>query len=110
MTPDKFQAIVAKRIEKIRSLIESKGREYVRGDTDRLANFKRLAMVNQESVESAWLGVASKQMIAVMDMCIGSRTPSQPFPLALWEERIGDSIVYLILLEAIVKEIYNVEP
>ena len=46
------------------------------------------------------MGMLSKHLISVSDMC----TDDKSFPNEQWDEKITDSINYLLILRAIVEE------
>lgn len=98
MTPKHFNQIVANRLREIKSVLASKGNEY--GSIDRLHNFKTAARINDETpLQSAW-GMATKHLVCVMDMVKGD-TPITPYMV---DEKVGDMINYLIIMEAIMIE------
>lgn len=76
-----------------------KAKEYAT-DGDRLHNFKVAASVQGISLKAALAGMMAKHTVSVYDM-IGT---GEDYPLALWEEKIKDSINYLFLLWALVQE------
>lgn len=79
--------------------LTAKAQEYAT-DGDRLHNFKIAAAVQGTSPVKALGGMMAKHTVSVYDM-IGS---GQEYPLELWEEKIKDSINYLFLLWALVRE------
>jgi hypothetical protein len=93
-----FDDIVYKRIEKIKTVLAGKAKEYAKGD--RLYNFKRAAKILNSTPESALLGMLMKHLVSVIDLVEGEDSPE----LDLVNEKIGDAINYLILLEAIFTE------
>ena len=103
MNQQHFQAVVESRIERTLELLGVKGKEYARGG-DRLSNFKRAASIKRETVEKAWLGIWSKHLVSILDMIDDVQAGCSPAPFAQWQEKIGDTIVYMILLEAIEEE------
>lgn len=103
MEPEKFDRIVRNRMASIKQILHAKGREYADGCSDRLHNFKRAAVMLQCAPEGALQGMLAKHLVSIMDMVDGVEA-GREYPIAIWEEKIGDAINYLILLEAIVKE------
>lgn len=102
MTLDEFDVVVERRVALIRETLLVKGREYAR-DGDRLSNFKNGAALLRCSPERALLGYVAKQAVSVVDYVRDletgvARTPEE------WDEKIGDCINYLILLEAVLEE------
>ena len=94
-----FDAILKNRIESIQIVLGSKAKEYAHGD-DRLWNFKVAARANGTTQAKALWGMATKHLVSVMDLVTG-RLVSSP---EMVDEKIGDLINYLILLEAILSE------
>lgn len=102
MTPLRFRQVLEDRINKIRTVLDSKAGEYARGN-DRLHNFKRVAEIKRITPEAACIDGFCKHLVSILDTVddIGIGTYA---PIPLWEEKIGDAVNYLILLEALVKE------
>lgn len=50
------------------------------------------------------MGMLTKHLVSLSDMCGKTESLGATYPVAAWEEKIGDAINYLVLLEAIVKE------
>jgi len=108
----KFNAMLEERIRKTRQVLDSKNKEYA-SDTDKLRNFKRAGAMEQCSPESALVGMMAKHIISILDIVDKlNRTKYtndtiQDVTIPLVEEKIGDAINYLILLEALIKERYS---
>lgn len=68
--------------------------------TDRLRAFKKAAVFMNTTPKAALFGMLSKHLVSVSDMC----TDGQTYDIDRWNEKITDSICYLILLRAIVEE------
>jgi len=98
MNNEQFNQVVENRIDQIRKVLVNKAAEYA-SDTDRLHNFKVAARIDVVPVtpEQALLGMWRKHLVSILDMIASKTTPSA----ALRDEKIGDSINYLILLEAL---------
>lgn len=79
--------------------LTQKAKEYATGG-DRLHNFKVAASVQGITPEQALAGMMAKHTVSVYDM-IGT---AEQYPMALWEEKIKDSINYHFLLWAILNE------
>lgn len=99
MTHEKFAAIVEKQTEKCLDLLVVKGKEYSL-DADRLIAFKRAAALQGETVKQALCGMLAKHVVSVYDMCMSG----DEFTEARWDEKITDSINYLLILKAAIKE------
>jgi hypothetical protein len=99
MKIDEFNAVVESRIEKTRNLLIKKGVEYA-GDGDRLYNFKRAAEILRTTPELALWGMFAKHLVSVIDMVEGRHQVTDK----MIDEKIGDMITYLHILEAYFKE------
>lgn len=99
MTSQQFSEILDQRLEAIRLILGQKAGEYA-SEGDRLYNFKRAGEVSRSGPKKALWGMALKHLVSVIDMV---ESPS-PATVALINEKIGDLINYLILLEAVMKE------
>lgn len=93
-----FDELLAKRLECIRNTLGAKAKEYAKGD--RLYNFKRAAEIQQTTPQKALTGMFMKHMVSVLDLVEGSLENTE----YMINEKIGDAINYLILLEAVLKE------
>lgn len=97
----------------MRKVLASKNKEYA-SDSDKLHNFKRAADMLRCTPEKALIGMATKHIISILDIVdkiehyyntIPDVKPSEiNTPISMIEEKIGDAINYLILLEALLKE------
>jgi hypothetical protein len=105
MTHDEFQAVVDARLAKIAAQLLSKGKEYAakHRTTDRLANFKHGAELERSTPMKACLGRMSKQLVSIVDY-IHDDADGIAHTEVEWQEKLGDAINYLILLEGLVKE------
>lgn len=102
MTNDEFNRVVAERLNKISSVLSKKAEEYA-STQDRLHNFKVAAAIDSEAPERALWGMLKKHIVSVRDMVDGLDSMSCP-NYALWDEKLGDTINYCILLEGLVVE------
>lgn len=100
MRTDEFNIVLDRRLELIRSVLGSKAKEYAH-DTDRLHNFNRAAKMFSTTPEKALVGMLAKHWVSVMDMVDDPGTIRSKEYI---EEKFGDTINYLILLEAMVKD------
>jgi hypothetical protein len=102
MNAKQFDIILERRISLIRSVLNAKRKEYADGLRDRLHNFNRAAAILQVSREEALLGMWAKHITSILDIVDDMKR--KVFPVEMIEEKIGDAINYLILLEAMLKE------
>jgi hypothetical protein len=94
-----FESLLESRITKTKDILSSKSKEYSSGG-DKLYNFRRAAEILRCSPQKALLGMLMKHLVSVIDLIEGNT----PLSYYLINEKIGDSINYLILLEAILTE------
>lgn len=103
MTTGQFEAILNRRLELIRSVLGAKAKEYARGEVDRLHNFRSAACLLNTNLADALWGMAVKHIVSVNDLVSACSVGDVP-SLATADEKIGDAINYLILLEAVFDE------
>ena len=96
---EQFDKVCNKRLEKIKSVLLAKGKEYAKGG-DRYHNFNTAARVLGTSREKALLGMMMKHYISILDII---DNPCDWSDEAI-DEKIGDMINYLILLEGMLLE------
>jgi len=103
MTPEEFTKIIEKRLEQCLKTQKLKGEEYSRNG-NRFHNFKVAARIKGETPEQALFGMYVKHLVSVMDMIedvvLYGKVPSEE----MLEEKIGDSIIYHLLLEGMFRE------
>ena len=103
MTTSELKAILKCRLRKTADTLTAKNDEYAHGDA--LSNFKRAGKRLNCTPERALIGFMEKHSVALIDF-IDDLDTNNLQPYDRWDEKIGDSIVYLILLEALVAERY----
>lgn len=99
MTGNAFFAMVERRIEQIRSVLISKSKEYST-DKDKLHNFKSNPIGCKETPTEVCWGYLRKHLQSIYDIAMGNVEATQ----AQIEEKIGDSINYMFLMEALLIE------
>lgn len=102
MTTEDFNRIVFERCEKIKTMLAVKGVEYARGD-DRLHAFKVAAAFEECTPERALRGMSIKHEVSIRDF-VNDLDDNKHWCVDKWQEKLGDAINYLILLEALVIE------
>lgn len=98
MKTKEFDSVVNRAVQRSLDVLVHKAKEYARGE-DRLHNFNRGAQVAGESRERVLKGFMLKHLISVFDIIDdidAGKIPSREYV----DEKIGDSINYLLLLEA----------
>lgn len=96
-----FERLVERRLNLIRNTLNRKAVEYA--TDDRLYNFKVAARINDTAPEKALKGMMAKHEVSVQDLINGRGILTQE----LIDEKIGDHINYLILLEGLLNEKLN---
>ena len=102
MTSETFNDIVTERCTAIRTTLTTKQEEYATQD-DVLHNFQRAAWVGETTPEKALIGMFLKHYVSILDM-VDKAEEGQVHSKEKIDEKIGDAINYLILLEALFKE------
>lgn len=98
MTSERFDEVVKRGLNRSFTVLVEKAKEYAM-DGDRLHNFNRGSQVSGESRERVLKGFMLKHLISVFDIIDNidkGIIPTEEFI----DEKIGDSINYLLLLEA----------
>lgn len=98
MKAEEFQDLLHRRIELTKSVLSVKASEYASA-ADRFHNFKKAAAFTGETPAQVCIGFMMKHLVSVLDLV----EATNPSPEVI-DEKIGDSINYLILLEGILKE------
>ena len=109
MTQEQFDTAVVDQVKHCMELLTAKGREYTQDmetipELDRLSHFKKAAALMGQSPEQALMGMLSKHLVSISDMCCEKY---YYFPKEMWEEKITDSINYLLILRAMIEEEAN---
>lgn len=105
MILNEFNDMVISQIERCKSILIAKGNEYVpkganSSDVDRLAHFKKAAVLMNSTPKAVLMGMLSKHLISISDMC----TDDKIYSKEQWNEKITDSINYFLILRALVEE------
>ncbi len=108
MTQEQFDKAVIDQLQHCMELLTAKGREYTQEmetvtELDRLSHFKKAAALMGQSPEQALMGMLSKHLVSISDMCC----EKYYFPKEMWQEKITDSINYLLILRAMIEEEAN---
>lgn len=111
MTADEFGVILEQRILQMRAVLGIKAGEHA-STTDRLHNFKRSASMLPDGQSDqfsyttpgeALLVMMCKHWTAIAEM-VEANAIGRGFTDGYVDEKIGDAINYLVLLEALLKE------
>lgn len=107
ITQKEVNAVFDGQVALCREILQKKTKEYTGGDTDRLGAFKAAAALQHTTPERALAGMLAKHIVSLYDMCYAD---SVSFDMSTWDEKITDSLNYLFLLKAIVKEEHDNKP
>lgn len=99
MKTEQFNEIIEEQLKTIKNLIIKKQNEYCLFD-DRLSNFKTAATLQNASPKQALGGMLAKHTVSIFDMIESNKE----YPIELWDEKINDHIVYLLILKCILME------
>ena len=101
ITQNEFKQVFEQQVDRCRVLLMRKTKEYTGDNADRLSAFKAAAALQSCTPERALAGMLAKHIVSLYDMCFAENAVFRPEE---WDEKITDSINYLVLLRAIVKE------
>lgn len=94
MNSEKFDKVVDEQLKVCKDVLSSKSNEYAA--KSRLHNFEIAADMEGVSIEQALAGMMAKHTVSIYDLCFGRITADRD----IWDEKITDSINYLLLLKA----------
>jgi hypothetical protein len=106
MTHEQFTRHLEARLAKTREVLAQKATEY--STDDRMHNFHQAAAFQGITRHQALMGMLAKHLVSVQDLVRATAAGKLP-TVERVEEKIGDSINYLILLEAMFYEDTSLE-
>ncbi len=95
-----FAVVLENRLKKTKEILMKKEKEYAKGG-DRYHNFRRAAMKDGITPEKALQNFMRKHEVSVDDLVDACETDPSKITRELIDEKIGDNINYLILLEGL---------
>lgn len=104
MNNEAFNKSIEDQFKRCKVLLGVKAGEYA-ADDDRLHNFKVAADLQGVDPKNALAGMMAKHTVSIYDMANSDSISSRE----LWNEKITDHINYLLLLNAILDEEYDVQ-
>lgn len=109
MTNKEFDKYLEERLQMIRNTLSHKAKEYA-SNRDRMHNFNVAAVLQGCTPERALFGMAAKHLVSVSDMVWALDDDAiQPKPtLQMWDEKLGDAVNYLCLLDAMIQARHEV--
>ena len=100
MTQKHFEKVIEKLLDKTKQTLFNKSKEYADTETDVLKAFKHASALVNQNLAKTLGGMLSKHIVSIYKMMDDPTNYSDD----VWDEKIGDSINYLILLKACIKE------
>lgn len=100
MISKEFEDVVKNQFEYCYNLLFEKAKQYNIGTEDRLHAFKVASAFEGITTKQALFGMLTKHLVSLSDMV----RQDGDYPLDVWNEKISDSINYLLLLKAVVEE------
>ena len=100
MKTAELEVIVDQTLQRVAQTLKAKGAEYAPKNDDRLHNFVVGAQLQGITPKEALMGYLTKHLVSVGDMV---KDPIEMHSMDTWDEKIGDSLVYLVLLRAVVE-------
>ena len=107
MKDKEFQEVLQQRLKKIEQTLGQKAKEYA-AEGDKLHNFNVGARITGQIREKVLWGFALKHYISFMDILDDMELGKLPSEATV-DEKIGDLINYLVLVEASIKDKLNGE-
>ena len=107
MKTENFNVVLENTVNKCIQTLSVKAGEYA--TEDRLHNFKIAAELQHCTPITALAGMMAKHTVSVYDL-IQRHEQGITISKEMWDEKIGDSINYLILLSALVQEDMDERP
>lgn len=111
-----FKKVLTRRLHLTKNVLNKKNKEYA-PDNDKMHNFKRAGKMEQCTPEKALIGMWVKHIISLLDIvdnidadeddALMQICNGEGLTVELLEEKIGDAINYLVILEAMIKNRYS---
>lgn len=106
ITQNEVNAVFDEQVRLCADTLKRKTKEYTGDDPDRLGAFKAAAALQHTTPQRALAGMLAKHIVSLYDMCFAEEVV---YPMDTWDEKITDSLNYLFLLKAIVKEGHTIK-
>ncbi|MCK5615140.1 hypothetical protein KAR91_75450 [Candidatus Pacearchaeota archaeon] len=98
-----FEKLVKDRCESIKKVLTVKAKEYAT-NKDRFHNFNVAAIKRNTTPENALMGIKVKHTVSIDDLVEWAEFNPEKLNDNIIDEKIGDEINYLILLEGLLKK------
>lgn len=105
MTSDDFKSFLKQKLREIEAKEELKRGEYSTTGVIALSRFEHFhkgASLEGIPVHQVLRGMMAKHTLSIYDML--AKADINAFPESLWEEKIIDNVIYLLLLLGIIRE------
>lgn len=99
MKADQFKDVLDAQIKRVQDVLVVKTEEYA-AEEDQLHNIRMAALLKEESLPEAVIGMMVKHTVSIFSMVKSGK----PFPEDKWDEKLTDHIVWLVLLKAALTE------
>ena len=103
MNSSEFQEVLDRQLSRISSILGIKTGEYAT-DKDQLKNIRDAARLRDIPMKEAVAGMMVKHTVSIYAMIAEA---DRDFPMIMWDEKITDHIIWLILLLAVLEEDYT---
>lgn len=103
MKTEQFDKCVERRLNLSKLTLIEKAKEYAKNE-NRMHNFDKAARITGKCREEALFGFFLKHLVSVMDIIDNINTDNTIPSQTLTDEKIGDCINYLLLLEASIQD------
>ena len=103
LSHEQFQKIIQETADKSMGVLKSKNASY--NTEDPLGSFKLAARIQKTTPVSALMGMLAKHTVSIYDMAHSRNV----YPEAVWDEKIGDHINYLLMLKALADDMGLIE-
>ena len=105
MNNKEFEQVITEQFDSCRETLLKKAEEYA-DDMDRLHNFKVAAKLQGVTPLTALGGMMAKHTVSVYDL-IRRHEEGLEIKKEMWDEKIGDSLNYLLLMQGLLAEERN---
>lgn len=103
MTATEFSDLLNDRIDRMKAVLDAKADEYAK-EHDRLHNFKQGAAAQGRTPAQTCLSYMTKHWCSVVDLVDDDAEGFHDRVLKRLDEKIGDLVNYVVLLEAVLLE------
>lgn len=106
MNQKRLQSSMTQTIDRVMATFEKKNAQYAPSgdaeDGDALSAFRRGAAMDGTTMEATLWGFLKKHLVSIGDLALSEDIDS--IPQSVWQEKVGDMIVYGLFLEAMIAE------